>query len=131
MRSGDIGRVFDIYNKIISKLKMVILRNKNSYNYSKKLCLEDVYTLHQLTPTQILNNEKNIERWITYDMIFKDIVDLEYEKHYKPDNQFSEENINMVLLSIINASLETKSTLGYHKSTIEHYLDEDIINLFT
>lgn len=84
------------------------------------------------TPSKIFDNEINIERNITYDIIIGEISDLNNNKfmHELEYRLMDNENINDILLSIINRNFETKSTLGYHRTILNHYLGQDLLNLF-
>lgn len=77
-------------------------------------------------------DDTEIERIITYNAIIEDLIDLEYLDYYQEiqDSFNSDEMINKTLMGIITRNSETLSTLGYHKSTIQHYLDQDIMDLF-
>jgi len=77
-------------------------------------------------------DENEIERGITYDSILTDLKDLKYN-HYITELERklnNGENINQILISIITKNKDTKSTIGYHKNTIQHYLNQDFIKLF-
>jgi len=77
-------------------------------------------------------DDTEIERIITYNAIIEDLIDLEYLDYYQEvqDSFNSDGMVNEILMDIITRNSETLSTLGYHKSTIQHYLDQDIMNLF-
>ena len=77
-------------------------------------------------------DENEIERAITYDAILQDLRDLNYN-HYIVELEYNLDdggNINEVLMSIITRNSDTKSTLGYHRNTIQHYLNQDFLSLF-
>jgi hypothetical protein len=77
-------------------------------------------------------DDTEIDRIVTYNSIIEDLIDLEYTAYYL-DLQIrvnGDESINEIFMDIITRNSETMSTLGYHKSTIQHYLDQDIMNLF-
>ena len=68
-------------------------------------------------------DENEIERGITYDSILTDLKDLKYN-HYITELERklnNGENINQILISIITKNKDTKSTIGYHKNTIQHF----------
>lgn len=77
-------------------------------------------------------DDTEIERIITYNAIIEDLIDLDYTFYYDEllERVQMDESINEVLIDIIDKNSETKSTLSYHKSTLQHYLDQDIMNLF-
>jgi len=77
-------------------------------------------------------DDTEIERIITYNAIIEDLIDLDYLDYYQEiqDNFHEDESINEILMSVITRNSETLSTLGYHKGTIQHYLDQDIMDLF-
>lgn len=77
-------------------------------------------------------DENEIERDITYRKILEDLQDLSYN-HYINEFEYrfnDGENINDILISIITRNIETKSTIGYHKETIQSYLNQDFMKLF-
>lgn len=81
--------------------------------------------------SEMFHNENNIERWITYNIIIEDIMEMDY--HYRKELKerlSSDENINEILLTIINTSKETKQMIGYHKAILKGYLDEDLLKEF-
>jgi len=76
--------------------------------------------------------DDKIDRCITYNTIYDEMVELDYgfyisELKYRLDN---DENINDIFLSIITRNKIIKSTLGYHRGTIQMYLDQDFMDLF-
>jgi hypothetical protein len=76
--------------------------------------------------------DDKIDRCITYNTIYSEMVELGYGTHiselkYRLDNG---ENINSIFLSIITKNKIVKSTLGYHRGTIQMYLDQDFMGLF-
>ena len=77
-------------------------------------------------------DDTEIERVITYNAIIEDLIDLEYFNYYQEvqDGFNSDKSMNELLMNIITRNSDTLSTLGYHKSTIQHYLDRDIMDLF-
>ena len=103
-------------------------------NYDNTL-IERIYSnkvTRNLKNDLLTTLESEIERDITYNKIIADIQDLGYDNYWH-ELQYRlaiDEDINKVLMSIITRSSETKSTIGYHKNTIQHYLDQDLMNLF-
>jgi hypothetical protein len=87
---------------------------------------------------KVTNNFKNnsltfwderIDRCITYNIIIDEMTELGYED-YKRELEYrldEGENINEILMSIITRN---KPTLGYHKGTVQLYMDQDFMNLF-
>lgn len=97
----------------------------------KLLCYEDAKGF-EINPSKVFHNDKNDERWITYDLIINEITELGYNNYGELEYRLSDdENINKVLLSIITLTKERISTMGHRISTLEHYQDEDLINFFT
>lgn len=105
------------------------MRENNNYNalvgkYSSKDSLK--------ISTLAYWEEIEIERGITYDAILKDLSDLNY-KHYIKELEYrldDGENLNEIFFSIITKNKDTKSTIGYHQSIIQHYLNQDFRKLF-
>jgi len=107
------------------------VRIKNYKNTASELLTLDAVPKMQKAPSKIIHNDKYVERSITYEKVIDEIMELGYHTDMTLEYRLLEgENINELLLSIINKNSETKSTVGYHTSTLKCYLDEDLLERF-
>jgi hypothetical protein len=103
---------------------------KINYNLTT---LEEEFSgiLHEAFRNSSLTKKLNInfERWITYNEIISQLIDLDYmDFYYEMDNRIKHgECPNEVIKSIINKNNEIKSVMGYHLEVIQHYLDDDFM----
>lgn len=108
------------------------MRVKN-YNFAT---VEDRFSgrLHHAFISGPIKHKLDIDfdRWIIYNEIIEQIDDLGYKDlHYELEDRVkNNEDVNEVFKSIINRNSDTKSTIGYHLNTIQHYIDEDFIKMF-
>jgi hypothetical protein len=76
--------------------------------------------------------DEKIDRCIIYNQIMDEMDELEYEdyQHELSYRLGDGENINDILLSIITRTDEVISTLGYHRGSIQMFLDQDFMKMF-
>ena len=110
----------------MDELKLNIKRGSSKYNILDKAYSRFITNL-------LMNCDDNeIEKWNTYTTIIEDLITMGKNEYFEEIKYriTGNENMNNIILDIINKDQETKSFLKKHKSTIEYYLDIELISKF-
>ena len=77
-------------------------------------------------------NEKTVERWITYDVIINEIIQLgkiNYFDEFKY-RLTGGEDPNQILIEIINKDNETRTYLWHHLKRLKFFINDDLMRRF-